>query len=511
MPGRQGAAGWAGTFSEALRAIGWPGDRPLASDEFQAGISWQEQLDDLRRCDRIAGPLELDAAVGLLGSLVRAQVFQPAGHPGAVQVLGSLEAVGQRFDALWICGLTSDGWPPAAHPDPLVPLALQRELRMPDSSPPVARERSERLLRWLAASARDVVVSCPEFSGGEPLSPSPLISHLPLCARTDLRLWEVPGYRAAMAVARAAEVLQVDPAPPVDPAQVLRGGASLLERQARCPARAFLEFRLGARELRMPALGIDASTRGSITHAVLHEFYERITSHAQLSQLPEDRQAALLDSIIERQLKRTLPLANPVIRRIAHDEHVRLRGLLDAFLRLEREREDFNVLSTEIDLVPAAAPEAVTALGITLRPDRVDQLSGGARLIIDYKTSQTLPALSELWGRRLRSPQLPLYATVADAHGVAIIQLTAAGIRWLTVGAESLPIADRITPAKLSKDAVADWGALRAQWWEALQRLAQELLAGDFRIDRWRRREAEGQWAMATRVHELPDDEDYES
>jgi hypothetical protein len=45
MPRRQTASAWAGTFREALQAVGWPGDRPLASDEYQAAMAWQEQLD----------------------------------------------------------------------------------------------------------------------------------------------------------------------------------------------------------------------------------------------------------------------------------------------------------------------------------------------------------------------------------------------------------------------------------------------------------------------------------
>ena len=69
---------------------------------------------------------------------------------------------------------------------------------------------------------------------------------------------------------------------------------------------------------------------------------------------------------------------------------------------------------------------------------------------------------------------------------------------------------EHLTAAELAGNH-AGWDGLRAEWQSALERLAQEILAGDFRIDRWHRREAEGQWAMATRVHELPDDEEHDS
>jgi probable DNA repair protein len=508
MPRRQGAAGWARTFGDALQTLGWPGDRPLASDEYQAGIAWREQIEELCRCDRVAGALSLDAALGLIGHLAGDHMFQPAGHPEAVQVLETLEAMGQRFDALWVCGLTAEAWPPAPRPDPLVPLPLQRRLRMPDSSPPMVRERAERMLRWLETSAPDVMVSYAEYSGEEALSPSPLIAHLPACTAKTLRLWDAPDRRAALAAARASEMLMADSPPAVDAGTRLRGGASLIERQARCPARAFLEFRLGARELRSPAVGIDARTRGAIIHGVLQDFFARIRDHTQLAQLAEDRQVALLDAIIQRQLEDKLPMGDAVTRRVAQQEHLRVHRLMTEFLRLERLRADFTVLSAETDLVPMVAPEAIVALGIKLRPDRVDRLPDLGELIIDYKTGQSLPARSELCGPRPRSPQLPLYAVMMDARAIALVQLAASGIQYLVIGEDLLPIKDIVTPAQLTEGAAVNWRELQQQWQSALQHLATEILAGDFRIDRRHRREAEGQWAMATRVHELPDEDE---
>ena len=320
-------------------------------------------------------------------------------------------------------------------PDPLVPLTLQRELRMPDSSPPAARERAERLLRWLEASAPEVVVSWPEFSGDEPLSPSPLIAHLPMRSASELHLWDTPGWRTSMAASRSVELLSADPAPPVDPAHPPRGGATLLERQARCPARAFIEFRLGARELEAPSAGIDAATRGALMHGVLQEFFTQVPSHSQLRQMTEVEQAALLDSIIRRRLEKELPMADPLVRRIAQHERERLQLLLRTFLRQECERQPFEVIATETEVAATIA-----ALRIRVRADRIDRLAGGEHLIIDYKTGASLPPLSEWSGARPRSPQLPLYASVADAQGIAFVQLTVAGVAWRVLGTDSLPV-----------------------------------------------------------------------
>jgi hypothetical protein len=134
-------------------------------------------------------------------------------------------------------------------------------------------------------------------------------------------------------------------------------------------------------------------------------------------------------------------------------------------------------------------------------------LPDGRRLVIDYKTGQSLPARKDLWGPRPRAPQLPLYATLADADAIAFIGIGAGGIRWFGVGNGSWGIDGVVAPDDLTRNDVLEWGDLRAAWWSALERLGAEILEGDFRIDRWRREDAEGQWAMATRVYELRDDE----
>jgi probable DNA repair protein len=507
MPSRQRTAGWADSFREALRRAGCPGDRPLASDEYQAAKALHEQFDALAGCDALAGLVDYTTAFGLLRSLVGETVFQPAGHPDAVQVLGTIEALGQQFDALWICGLTSGAWPPAASPNPFLPLTLQRRLRLPDSSPAAARERAERRLRWLEGSAAELILSYPAFAGDEPLAPSPLVMHVPEKPPTQLRVWPMPLQAAALAIAGATESLLEDPAPPIGLETAMHGGAALLERQARCPARAFLQYRLGARELGSPSPGIDPALRGTIAHDALQALFERIGGHDALCRLDDAAETRLLREVVGEQVGRALRHADPAMRRIGEAERARLEALFRQFLRMERDRPAFTVASTEEPLGSRTGPESIARLQIRLRADRIDMLPDGRRLVIDYKTGGSLPSAADLCGPRPRAPQLPLYATLTDADAVAFVHVGAAGIRWFGVGHGSWGIPGIVEPAKLTRREVQDWGALRASWWMSLERLAGELLAGDFRVDRWRRRDAQGQWAMATRIYELPDDE----
>ena len=62
----------------------------------------------------------------------------------------------------------------------------------------------------------------------------------------------------------------------------------------------------------------------------------------------------------------------------------RLRSLLEEWLEVERSRDAFRI---------AALEESVTLelsqLSVVLRVDRIDELPGGERVIIDYKTGES--------------------------------------------------------------------------------------------------------------------------
>lgn len=509
LPGRQGASAWALFFRATLAAVGWPGDRPLATDEYQAAQAFDELIADLESCAGVTGRLGFPAALALLQALADERAFQPAGNAGAVQVLGILEAMGQQFDHLWVCGLTSATWPPGGRPSALLPLSLQRRLGLPDSSPGATRERAERQLRWLLSSAGDVVASWARQRDAEPQTPSPLIAALDeVAGECVAEQWRGATLRMAQFATAATEDLVDDPAPKIAKPRPFRGGVALLERQARCPARAFLEFRLGAQEIPTPQAGIDAGRRGALLHGALEDIFRQVDSSQRLRELLPARTGQLVDDAIARQLRKSLPPGNAVLQAIARIEQRRMRQLLLDFLATERARDDFRILAVEDHVLTAHLPPAIAALDLVLRPDRVDVMADGGRLVIDYKTGTRLPAAREIHGPRPRSPQLPLYATAVDAHGVAFIHLRPSGPRWLGVGQASWGIDGMLEPQRFTHDEVSDWGAQRAAWWTALERLATEFLEGSFLVDRWRLDEARGQWAMAIRFEDAGDDDE---
>ncbi|MDH5276601.1 MAG: hypothetical protein OEW88_09265, partial [Gammaproteobacteria bacterium] len=77
---------WAGHFTSWLAAGGWPGDRGLNSEEFQAAEAWQRLLEAFAGTDEVAGTLSLGAALGFLAQQARDRPFEPESADDAVQV-----------------------------------------------------------------------------------------------------------------------------------------------------------------------------------------------------------------------------------------------------------------------------------------------------------------------------------------------------------------------------------------------------------------------------------------
>src|SRR5918993_835328 len=154
-------------------------------------------------------------------------VSEAEGGSPPVQVLGLLEANALTFDHLWIMGLTSEAWPVASQPNPLLPVELQHAAGMPGASAAAELERSRRQLQRLMQSAPEVIVSHATVDVDRRVAPSPMISSFeewnPL-PRTP-RLIDVI---APSSLTTTRDAL----APAWRATTPLRGGAAILQNQA---------------------------------------------------------------------------------------------------------------------------------------------------------------------------------------------------------------------------------------------------------------------------------------
>ena len=455
---RSAISDWADRFGDALRAWGWPGDG-LSSEEYQAVQALHGTLDDLQSLED-GGTVSLDEALEALHRLAAERVFQPETPDVPVRILGRLESHGLRFDALWVASLDGEHWPPAGSPSPFLPVARQRAAGMPEASPEARLALALAEFDHWRASTAELVASCARERDGKPLVPAAVLSDI------------VPGALDEpdpVALVRAAIPLEsIDDAtgPPTGGAGAVRGGARLLEDQAKCPFRAFARHRLGLRALEDADIGPDPRQRGTLLHLALEAFWRRTVSHAALVALDADALGARIDECVDEALA-TDEFMDEVLRRL---ERVRLNRLVAEWIeRAERPRAPFEVVGFEQEVSLEHG-----GIGVTLRIDRIDRV-GDRLVVIDYKTG-TSDSIARWAEPRLVAPQLPLYALAEGGlAGVAFARVVAHRTGFLGVAEDgSLLPGVGLGP----KGAEREWPEWRALWRGALDRVAGEVRSG---------------------------------
>jgi probable DNA repair protein len=412
--GSRSASAWAEAFDQLLAGLGWPmaEGRPQDHDQtWQALQKWNEALHELASLEVTTAAMNRKTAIRHLLQVCREKIFQEQTAPAPIQVLGLYEINGLRFDHLWVLGLHNDNWPPAARPNPFIPGRLQKVAQIPHSSPQRELEVARTVTRRLLESAPDCIFSYPAQLDGEDVLPSPLLDFDEV--RADDKFQNLP-FESWCNVVAAASKPEIGPLdmPGALVHGTATGGSSILKHQALCPFRAFASNRLGADILLTPADGISPLLHGSLVHRVLEHFWQEVRTQSALLEMDEETLHATLQRHVDQVMgeDRGLKL-RPAFRGVEADRVQ--RHVLD-FLEQEKEREAFEVIGFEQEILPELQGQS-----IRLIIDRIDRLPAGEEVIIDYKTGKVDP--SKWFGDRPEDPQLPLYAISAESMPAAVV------------------------------------------------------------------------------------------
>jgi probable DNA repair protein len=467
-PSNQAAGQWCRTFSEMLKAVGWPGEHALNSAEYQTVEAWKGALSELARTDFVVGEMPKGEAFSLLSRIVAGTMYQPESPNAPVQILGTLEASGLQFDHLWIAGLNDETWPGPPSPNPFLPLSLQRNAGVPRCCPERELAFATLVTERLLASSPDIVLSYPTRKDDTELAPSPLILSVPEAAPADLCLWTGNTYKRIIQQSRAMERMVDEQGPPLGADVWQRGGARVFQYQAGCPFRAFAELRLGAEDLENPTPGLDARQRGTLVHATLEAVWKEIRTHDGLcrrndiSKVIQDAAEAAI-SRLENDRGGQLP------PRFALLERQRLERLIAQWLEIEKSRKPFEVVQPEGERYAEMA-----GIRVKVRIDRIDRLPDDREVIIDYKTGS--PNIHSWDTDRPEEPQLPLYSTIHETPLAAVLfaEVKPGEVRFrgLTDGAVVIPGADS-----------TDLAARISEWRGVLERLGTQFRAGHAEVD----------------------------
>jgi ATP-dependent helicase/nuclease subunit B len=466
---------WADTWRAWLAGCGWPGVLTLDSAEHQARVAWDALLSEFARLGAVAPRLRRGDALSSLRAMVQERVFQPEGTDARIQLLGVLEGSGLEFDALWVAGLSADRWPAAPAPNPLLPLAWQRERKVPRSSAESELAYARALTSRFATAAPEVVFSHAATRDDVPIAPSTLLLEYPedLAPRHSARSW-----LHAIAKSARLEALADDHAPALAAGTTAPGGASIVAAQSDCPFQAVARHRLRAEPWPEPSAGLSRKERGILIHATMAALWNSVRDHATLTSLDVAGRRARVAAAVERglvELAATRWRNLPAITRAA--EARRIAAVLEAWLPLELARPAFSVLGTEV-----TTTLELQHLTFRLRIDRVDALASGGVTIIDYKSGKS-DSPSVWFDPRPRTSQLGLYALAErDAHrdvhvrAVALAQLKPDAIAAIGLAADEGVWPDLTTATEL--DRFRDWSAVESWWRTHLGALAQEIQAG---------------------------------
>lgn len=464
---------WAEQFAVELEQWGWPGERKLDSVEYQTVARWKKLLAQFGSLDQLLGPVSRGEALSTLARVAEETVYQPKVSTPVLEVMGTLEAVGLKFDYLWLAGFHDGAWPRAASPNPYLPFALQKEREVAHSTPERELEFARRLSAELLSAADRGVVSYPGFAEDQHLRPSPMFSQLEVCPREQLG--DSPPNPHRLLLESGATELYADPGPPPVPADAhSKGGTSLFKFQAACPFQAFAALRLDAKPTEEVKEGLDARQRGNLLHHALEMLWKTVRDLKTWQSHTEIERAHILAHCAEQAVSAQRRHRPDVLRGLMFELEVeRVTRLLREWMVVEEEREPFCVLATEerVDLQFADLQLRVTI-------DRVDRLEDGSLAVIDYKTGS--PAVKDWEGERPREPQLPLYC-VADARPadyIAFARLKPGKMGFMGLGKEDGRIPG-VDGSQFAEDSNKDWAQRLADWKATLERLA-----GDFRDGR---------------------------
>ncbi len=472
---------WAERFANHLHALGWPGERTLASSEYQAINVWQEKgLAALVALDSLQQPIGRSRALQLLRRSCQEIEFQLESDPGPVQVVGLLESSGLNFDHLWVMGVGETVLPARPQPNPFIPVKIQQHHEMPHASAERELQFAEQVMARLQVASSDIVFSYPCKDGDTPLRPSPLIPDEAVAGDPEIAAAHDVITLQQEAAVQLEEI--ADFRGPAVAATQVEGGSKLLQDQAHCPFRAFVHHRLKGEQLATGSPGIDPLTRGNLLHLVLEKIWQQLQNQANLLELDELQRIALAKKHVAAALDSYYATRTRPSPQLLHLESERMTILLAEWLEKELEREPFRVVETEQRHVEQVGP-----LQIRLTVDRIDELADGRRVVIDYKTGSKIDP-KDFLTRPLIEPQLPVYA-VADAKnetaGLVFARLRRGDCKFAGMASEPrmLPgVKDLSKYEQTQEFDIASWDDLICFWKGELTQLATDFSAGEAQV-----------------------------
>lgn len=461
-------AQWIAPIRAALQALGFPGEQTLDSHAYQTMQTFEQRLGLFSRLAPVFGAPSFAQVVAMLERYLRETIFQPQRETGTrLDVLGVLEAEGGHWDGVWVIGATDEVLPAIPKPNPFIPYQVLRQAQAPRSTPERELQWAYQMCQVLHQAAPTLIFSYAEQDNGQLLRPSPLIESLSVTAESD---------PLAQSVAHppVLERLLDEQGPPVEPEQVILGGSGVLDKQARNPLWAFVQYRLYAQAL--PSYEDTRAIRlwrGNFLHRALELIWLHIEpkdSAGLQYALAQQQMVARVQSAVEQAATEQLSKMPSVIRQLEIERAV---GVLTTWLELERTRPAFRVRALE-------QAHTLPGFNTRMRIDRIDELEDGRLVLMDYKASVAHKRYVAWLRERPIELQLPIYAALLTEQDQTVAALCFGFLHYEAVlgGFSQDPELLTQTDAKKFAERFKDWAEFEQHLIQHVWAMRDEFLQG---------------------------------
>ncbi len=473
---------WCLFLEKFLNDLGWPGDTKLSSQTYQAMHQWLANFRQLSALDNFCGEQSLSEFLSLLDQQMNTNKFQPQTPNARVQVLGILEVIGLNFDSIWLTGCQDNVFPAPLNASPWLPIKIQQDNLMPGASAIREQQFATNLFVGMQISCDQIHYSYALTEADSELKQCAFIEHLfengqqqlpPVAAEELPDYWLEQSSQGVDSVSNwrdiQGELLSSDK---------VKSGVGILKYQASCPFKAYAEFRLSAGASKLSTIGIDPMQRGNWVHDVLEMVWKRLATQQALLELSQSEQLQLVTNcatevIFKPSKKNSRSQANENFNLdspLVNLEFERTVALVMSWLEIDRNRSQFLSVAVE-----QSQEISVAQLSFMVRADRIDEIAGGQKIIIDYKTGTT--STSSWFNERITEPQLPLYGLIFTDKlaAIAIAELTPKKTKLKGFAAEEIKIK--------GLKSLQEWPDLIQQWQVNLETVALEYAQGYAAVD----------------------------
>lgn len=475
---------WIQHFILLLKCSGWPSQKTQSSEAFQVLERFKKLCQEFSMMDFMMTSLSYREALSLFAKLIENTLFQAKSHHEPIQILGLLEGSNILFDVLWVAGVNDHTWPPAAKPNPFIPHAIQQRYQLPHATAKHELTFYQNMTERLKNNAKQVIFSSIAQEGDQHLSPSRLIHDV---SAREIYFSSESLLTETLFLSKKMDAVDDTQASPLSDFSTLRGGTMILSLQALCPFRAFASIRLKARAFQSPALGISAKTKGILMHQLLYELWGKFENQAALKTISETALQTVIQTYIDKVFSDRCTLQENQNTFFSRIEKKRLTKMITEWLAIEKSRPDFTVYLREHE-----ERIQVGKLPLQIRIDRVDQLSDGSLLLIDYKTNTN--TIQNWFQARLTEPQLPLYAVFHDQslssyQGITFAEIKTDCITFRGVINENHIYRDHtefdLLPINKIKNnvGITTWSELLDHWKKSLIQLSNDFCHGIAVVD----------------------------